>query len=518
MGWDVYVKLAILAVLIVVVIYVIEKNPDLVQKNYWMSHYVESPWQVYQRSTGVFDEAAALALRRSVERANLTPENHILSATVISRNILAQEHVPERNPQGFPTRGATERAQIRRELYSEAREHYMAALNGLDDLVQLPTVRRRRVAVVNDNPPEQPLNQMMTFIIDEAAGFAFRGVGIMLENDPILADIFVEGWPPEDLAIFAAGPGGVFEVDRPLAEAAERRRETLVKDRQNAAATTAALKGGGKKAIVDAYVKLATQNTDDPQNTHDRGVLTCLKAIVDRLRADQADQVLPTPSEVLAEIQAQGVELSEGRAHRLADVATAVARIGSGERVVAVGATDGECLSRVWLRAADSRNVAVAGQMRQATFDAIYDCWEDGMAGRNLVCVNGRTSRLLSSLVLLDWDKRNWEVKKLEEFKNAIFAKAAKVIRSEAKKAKSSPDLDVRNAGRLYLARTLADIQAIGDVPAAANEQLATDMRAKIGVMVDEYVKELDAELGAKGGIPEYMVDSIKEEARAAVA
>src|SRR5205807_946238 len=83
------------------------------------------------------------------------------------------------------------------------------------------------------------------------------------------------------------------------------------------------------------------------------------------------------------------------------------------------------CLRGVWARADDPRNAATRGQMRQALFDSLVDAWEEGIAGRKITCVNGRTTRILSALVLLDADERNWQVKKLEQFKNDIFEEAA---------------------------------------------------------------------------------------------
>jgi len=489
---------AALALLLIFIIYAVAKEPAWAQKNYWLSHYVESPWKVYRRSSGGFDDAAALALERATGRADPTPGDHILAATVITRNILAQEHRPARDAAGAPTRAALERARLRRGMFDEARLHYMAALEGLR-----PPGAPPRAGGGND------FDNNVEFIIDAAIGFAFGGLEELLANDPVLAGL---GWDFNNVTVFQG-----FTVDEPLAAAAAQRREDLVRDRRAAAATAVAEQGGARGAGVATYVELATQNTDDPQNAHDVGVLACLKAIVERLRADQADAALPSPSEIAAEVRAQGEKFSDGRAHRVADVEAVIAATSEGERVITIGATDAECLGRVWLRAADPRNVAVRGQLRQATFDALYDCWEEGIAGRRIVCVNGRTSRILAALTLLDWDRRNWEVKKLEQFKNDIYAKAATVISAEAERAAASADPDTQRAGRAYLARTAAEIRAAGDVPEAAAERLAEQMRDAIGTMVAVYVRELEDDLGVKGAIPPYMVASVAEEAKAAV-
>lgn len=122
---------AALVALLVFAIYAVSKEPAWAQKSYWTAHCVESPWRVYQRSAGDFDDAAALALQRATERPAPTAGDHILAATVITRNILAQEHRPARDGAGAPTPAALERAQLRRGMFDEARRHYMAALTGL---------------------------------------------------------------------------------------------------------------------------------------------------------------------------------------------------------------------------------------------------------------------------------------------------------------------------------------------------------------------------------------------------
>lgn len=488
---------AALTLVIILVVYAVAQEPEWGQKNYWLAHYLENPWRVYRRSAGNFDDAAELALERAMSRAAPTPGDHVLAATVITRNILSQEHRPARDGAGAPTRAALERARLRRGMFDEARGHYMAALEGLRGADAAGPVRGG-----NEFDPRAG------FIIDAAVGFAFGGLDELLANDPILAGL---GWDFNHVTLFEG-----FPVDQPLAAAAAQRRQDCVRERRAAAAAVAADEGGARGAGVATYVELATQNTDDPQNTHDTGVLACLKGVVERLRADQGGEPLPTPDEVAAGIRERAAELSGGRAHRVADVEAVIAQARLGERVVAIGATDAECLGRVWLRATDPRNAAVRGQLRQAVFDALYDCWEEGIAGRKIVCVNGRTSRILSALILLDWDRRNWEVKKLEQFKNDIYARAASVIAAEAARAVASDDPETQRAGQLYLAHTAGDLAAAGEVPDAVVERLAEQMRVAIGAMVDAYVRELE-DLGVRGAIPPYMVAAVAEEAKAAV-
>ena len=469
--------------LIVIIVYVSVNNPPWAQKSYWMAHYVEKPWKIYQRSSGSFDDAAMLTLQRATSRPNPTPEEHALAATVITNNILAQEHRPQ-----TVTPEAVERSQLRREMFDDARNHYMAALDGMHARQQ----------------------QLQTnFIIDAAMGFAFEGLELLLTNDPIIAEF---DWDFNNITQVHG-----IAIDQNLANVANQRLDELVNTRRAAAWSAVENQNGARGAGVATYINLATQNTDDPQNSHDTGVLSCLKAIVERLRSDQKNMILPSLDIIISEIQAKGPQLSENRAHRIADVLEVINQINNNERVISINATDSECLSRIWLRASDPKNIAVKNELYQAIFDALYDCWEEGVVGRKIVCVNGRTSRILSSLILLDWDKRNWEVKKLEQFKNDIYARAAEVIASEAEKASNSSDPNMQKAGRLHLAQTAEEMKSIGNVPKEASEKLANQMRNAIEVMVSDYVREVEEDLGVKGAIPSYMITTITEEAKAAV-
>jgi hypothetical protein len=501
--------LLVVIALVLVVAYAVAKRPPWAEQSYWLANFVEDPWTVYRRSSGGFDAAAQLALQRATGRAAPTPAEHALAATIIAHNVLGQEHRPAVDPRGVATPAAVAQARRRQAMFGEARTHFIAALNGL----LLPQEEAR---------PGEPGTQ---FIIDNALGFAYGGRALHIENDP-LAALFWGGVAPEEVELMrlddmlAGLDRDVFALgaDGELAGAARRTHEHTIGERQTAARATAAARGGGRQDAVREYVALATQNTNDPQNAHDPGVLACLRAIVERLRADQGGEAaLPTTDAIVAAIKADGAALSEGRPHRLADAVAVAERTKAGERVVAVGATDEECLRRVWHRAADPRNAAAAALIRQAVFDALHDCWEDGLGGRHVVCVNGRTSRLLSALVLLDWDHSNWELKKLEQFKNDIFERAAKLAAEEARVAAAGADPGLRAAGRAHLAATPAELAAAGEVPEAAAEALAATMRAAIARMVDEYVADLEA-MGMRGALPDYQIAAIKTDAQAAVS
>ncbi len=409
------------------------------------------------------------------------------------------------------------RAQTRavRELYEQAEAHYTEALRGLRE-TRLPAhVRPRARGGARAGGPHA------VQIIDAALGFAFADFmgGDFPQGAEVFFDVANEGLlRPGDIffnlngQIPLPGPGLVRE--------AVARRDEVIHDRARAAHSIAAEEGGALGAATDTYIDLATQQTSDPQNVHDPGVLACFKAILTRLREDQGPlDALPGLDAIAEGITQQGPRLSKNRPEVVKRALDVVQRTRDGERVAGFDATDAECLRRVWARADDPRNAGSRDLLRQALFDVLTDeCWEPALGGgMKIVCVTGRSTQILSSLVLKDWDERNWEVKRLEQFKNEIFEETKRVINAVALRAATSADPEKRQAGRAYLATTAAEMREIGEVREEAAKQLADEMRTEIDAAVDAYVDRKDRDYDIKGAIPSYLIASVKEEAKAAV-
>lgn len=488
------VLVALLTALVILMLYAVAKESGWhrAQLRVRASASKIGPRYIYGGSNGDFDAPARAALRRIEAAPDPTAGDHLLAATIIARNVLQRDNPVERSPAtGRPTRAAVDRTRARLELYGRARRHLINAL----DVAQADA--------------EAPL------LADFAAGFAHGGFAVMIAHDPLVTEFelpgivldFDEWGAATDVAV--AGRAGAL-------------REQVINARQHEAR---AIAGPAPGAVADAYVALATAHVNDGQNVHDHSVLACLQAIVARLRTDQGTlEALPSLDTIVAEVTASGDRLSRAtpagppRPERTADALAVIARTRAGERVVAVGATDEECLRRVWARADDPRNVENRDALRTALFDGLVDCWESNpLTGRQIMCVNGRTGHILGSLAMLDWDRRNWVVERLEHFKNSIFARARAVVEREAAAALASGDPELEKAGKLYLAKTAAEVAAAGTVDDAAIERLSATMRTAIATMVDEYVATIDENLGAESVVPAYMVESIKSEAQAAV-
>lgn len=534
----------VVLLLLLVVVYSARPQPGWAHLDYWKAHFVESPDQIYARSAGGYDDAADLALRRTEGARAPAPADHHRAATIIHRNIVAQEHRPRAGgPDGAPPPDARELARLRHGMFGRARDHHTAALAGLTDAAIARdeadrAVRRYGLAggeEGEDEGPEAPPRGEVpgrpgaVFIIDAALEFAYGGGEVLAANDPvILAAILAEAqgvgeWGGLEVRAAGGEPGFYVVGGGLLAAAARGRREASVLTRLAAAEEVAAAAGGGPGTRVAAFLDLSTRHTSDPQNSHDSSVNAAKRATVARLREDQgACDRLPTLGQIAAEINAGGAAFSRDPrtgAARPALVEKAVAvveRARDGDRSSSAAASDEEVLRRVWARADDGRNAEKRSQLRQAAFDALVDCWERGIGVDQIQCVDGRIGRMLGALVWLDHDEANWQLRRLEQHKNEIFEEAARVIRAAAEEAAGqTADAGLRAAGLAYLASTPAELARAGVVDAAAERAWVEDTRARVALAVDARIAAL--ERAAPGTVPAHAAEGIKKEALAAL-
>ncbi|MDE2100858.1 MAG: hypothetical protein KGL39_26665, partial [Patescibacteria group bacterium] len=321
-------------------------------------HTRESPAETYKRSDGTFDEPARQALKRAA--AGRRPEDHFLAATIITRNVLTQ-------------RGD---ARARREAYDAARANYLRAVQGVRRQPRPAPPARRPTA----QPAPAPGVPGAMFMVDAALDFVLGGMLFVLDDGTLL------GAGPADRVI--------------LAEA------TRAKDEERARRVTRAAEQAAPAARADAYIGELITHTDDPQNSHDTSVNASLRAIVAGLRAEQRDATLPSLDQIEAEVKALAPRWT---ASKLPDVLAVIARTRAGEKNLAVGITDAEALQRVWLRADHPDNRENRDKLREAVYDNLYDCWVYAEV-RRIICVNGRSARILGSLALLDVNQANWNV------------------------------------------------------------------------------------------------------------
>jgi len=296
-------------------------------------------------------------------------------------------------------------------------------------------------------------------------------------------------------------------------------RDNIINNRQNTATNNA----DTRAQAIDNYIDLATRQTNDAQNVHDHTVLAGFKLILERLIADhnELNIELKTLDEIKEEINKKGRRYSDNRPQLTLDALAVIERMRDGEKITALeidgeSTTDAFCLQMVWARAEHPLNSKNENLIKQSIFDNLLDSWEiDIFGAKKIVCVTGRATRMLGSLTLLDFDERNWEVKKFEDFKNEIFNRVKTIINEQAELATSSNNIDLQNAGKTYLAKTAEELNAITPPSDEAITSLNITIKQEISNMIANYVGSLESEFNTK--IPAYMRTSVEKEAIASI-
>lgn len=476
-----YILISILIVILIFIIIYLSKNTKILTSSYW----TESPAQIYTRSDGTFDAAARLALDRVRHQPRPTASDHYVAGSIISHNILGQE--------SMPTMALNEETRRRLDLHAQVANHYNNAISKIETENSY-TIEQDIVEVPQPPPPEEinPMIMMYEMIIH-----AGEGLRQTINNAPFMIGFLTA----DELEILQI-------MDTELQHAAEDARDNLINRRQAVSRTNAPTRA----SAAETYFSMASAATNDLQNSHDSSVSACLSAIVDRLRSEQGNEPLPSIHTITAELQ------SYGPAWKIRDAMQVIEKTKEGNRIVSLNLTDDECLRRIWARTSHPKNASSKENMRQAVFDALADCWEVGLGGRHIVCINGRISRLLSSLVLLDFDERNWEIRRLEEFKSDIFNLTKNVLTETAKNvASNSVDVEKQKAAKSYLASTTAELESIGEISDQAMASLNKDMEKNVITKIDEYILSLNHKMGATEVIPARLIESVKKEAVAAI-
>jgi hypothetical protein len=115
---------------------------------------------------------------------------------------------------------------------------------------------------------------------------------------------------------------------------------------------------------------------------------------------------------------------------------------------------------------------------------AIIDALADSVENDNVVCINGRTGRVLNSLTLLDYDEGLSGAKTWEAYKNQIYEESKAIIQSEIQKAKESPIDLLRNVGDYYEGGNC-------DIDPAMEKEFIELVKKEIDLNIDTYSDKL---------------------------
>jgi hypothetical protein len=401
------VVIALCVVLVCVLVWVLVRKPKWGNLDFWKATLREDPDDIYARSTDGPDGEAQLALDRTQARiANprIQGDERLGDRHRLSR-ILRLSFLPLFINRSAAAGGAdTDGAEVGRMLLAIRDNHDAIAAQLVDDIPGAQLARAREFA---EHPGQHAhVRPDPAFMIAE------------LDAAEQLGRVFHFDYPPASDVI--------------TTQNAKERRAAAV----DVAETPAQAAG--------LYLDMSQTHYNDSQNSHDPAVNAAVREFTARLRNDSHTLGMASRISVddIKDAFAVGADdytrdPRTGRPRPLiltTEVLPVIERTKNGEKISRDGWSigDNEILRLVWARSYHPSNAGNAQKMRAALFDALADCSTEGLNGQKIMCVNGRVSRIIGSLAMLDFDEDTWNVSREEDIRNDILKVAADTLNSAA--------------------------------------------------------------------------------------
>ena len=454
-------------VLITIIVIVAVKHPEQVRLSSLMANYVDSPWDIYCRSGGYFDEAARLALQRATNHLRPAAIDYITAALAIGYNFRTS-HADLLNPSDNDW------------VQADAYKYFSTALDLIaQDAPAAGKVVRRKVGRVGLLLGRGAAPVTGEFVID-------------------IAECFATTW----------GGAGTGAEAKALIEKAKQCRRAVTQrwrssDRLSAAGTA-------------KYFAAAAVSWPAPAGVlPDMASIASMAAIVNRLRADAgvsaaAGATADTSKEIIS-----GILDAEGRNHLELDAFMSVKTImAEPDFTDATSISDKECLQLVWLRAKDSRNADTADEMRAAIIKALEKMWIDGVQTRCIVSPNRRAALLLGALAEHDWDVQNHTIHTTHAMKKELYRIAHEKIVEIADAYMSADDPQKISAGEAFHSTVGVPLDAAAASAAAA--EMVAEMTAAVKQLTVSFVTKCGDDLGVV--MPQWVIDGACTETLGALA
>lgn len=382
-------------------------------------------------SVGTFDAGARRALDELTQIRNPEPDDYFRRGNIIQYNLL------EGN---LRNRGDL---QERRAAVGHIVRDYTDAMVGM----------RGHIGRFGEDRDMNP-----NFMIDHMEDFNRNLLGI--DDDDELAQM-------------------IFNFDNLVTTTAPVVRQEIIEDRRDKAINAA----NNRAEAIDKYFDAATKYTDDKQNVHDSKINSDLRETYKKFKATAShDFHVPRALDEINDYIHN--EYTEDRDHtRKIRPATQILDIMSkGNKISTFNDGEDRILAYTWERCNHPRNRARSHLMR----DAVIDALADSMGNDNKeVCINGRTARVLNSLVTLDYDDEvSQGAMTFEAYRNQIFQETKEIINQEIDRARNSPNEKLRHVGEAYEG---ADV----DVDITIEEQFKNEIRTEIDRNIDSYSNKL---------------------------
>jgi hypothetical protein len=164
---------------------------------------------------------------------------------------------------------------------------------------------------------------------------------------------------------------------------------------------------------VQTFIDESITHTTDTQNVHDNAVLSNVKIILDRILEGVDLNKDVTYSMNVVDILKRNTK--DQKVHAVLDKIN-----NSPVLLTSLNMTNYDVLYYIYCRIYDPKNIDNQKLLLENLYANLADCYNDH---GTMECATGIVVRIVSSLVLLDYDERNWIINKTEDYKNIIRSK-----------------------------------------------------------------------------------------------
>lgn len=296
-------------------------------------------------------------------------------------------------------------------------------------------------------------------------GNALLGLHIATDIDPMFMIYRIED--------FDRNIGGLFGNFHDLVgtQAPIARREVIEQRKAGAVQESAT-----RADAIERCFETAQVYTDDKQNVHDGKVNSDLRDTLTKLKNSvrkdfDVQTSLREIYDYLDEYENQD---------KVADANRILSRMSRGDAISTYSETEDRILAYTWERCKHPGNFANEKNMK----DAIIAALADGVENGNEVCTNGRCSRVLNSLVTLDYDETVGAAMTFEAYRNQIFQEIKVAIEEEIDFAEKSDNAAIRDVAAAYLGDEII-------VDPAADAKFKQNMKSQIDKIIARYNTKL---------------------------
>jgi hypothetical protein len=236
-------------------------------------------------------------------------------------------------------------------------------------------------------------------------------------------------------------------------------------------------------------IAFANTVTSDAQNTHERGVLTDTKKVINNLK--KGTNQIPI-NQALAEARERCKHLSPDKRRK---AEATLNKIDDGF-ISGLNDTESNIFALVWSRSYHEANKDNKEEIQDAILDALVDSVNNDQFNTT-VCVTGRAARYVGALAVLDFDDNSTKVMTYEMHKNEIFNDCKSIIETEIKNLSNDPSSILAQGARSYENADSSNVAAeeifkkhVRDKiveKIATNDGLSVEDRAKITQSCLEY-------------------------------